>query len=202
MVQSAELLLDDTSADAVRAEWRLLSEEGLPSQADHRGPTNAPHVTVGVADEVDDAAEKALESVPLPGELRLGGLLVFTSPRRVVLARSVVVTPALLATHAAVADAWAHCPGQPDHLAPGRWTPARHPRAAPRPGPARPGRAGARDDAARARRPGERAAPMGRRRPSRLGRPRVVLGVEVGEVEHEPVPHVTPVEPFQRLTHL
>ena len=123
MVQSAELLLDDTLADAVRAEWRLLSEAGLPSQADHRGPTNAPHVTVGVADEVDDPAESALETVPLARDLRLGGLLVFASPRRVVLARAVIVTPALLATHAAVAEAWARCPGRPEHLQPGRWTP-------------------------------------------------------------------------------
>lgn len=123
MVQSAELLLDDTLADAVRAEWRLLSAAGLPSQADHRGPTNAPHVTVGVADELDDEAEAALETVPRPDELRLGGLLVFASPRRVVLARSVVATPALLATHVAVAEAWSHCPGRPDHLEPGRWTP-------------------------------------------------------------------------------
>ena len=123
MVQSAELLVDDALADAVRDEWRLLSEAGLPSLADHRGPTNAPHVTVGVADEVDDAAEEALASVPLPGELRLGGLLVFAGPRRVVLARAVVATPALLATHVAVTEAWAHCPGRPDHLEPGRWTP-------------------------------------------------------------------------------
>lgn len=123
MVQSAELLLDDALTDAVRDEWRLLAEAGLPSQAGHRGATNAPHVTVGVVDEVDDAAEAALTAVPLPGELRLGGLLVFASPRRVVLARSVVVTPALLATHVAVSQAWEHCAGRPDHLEPGRWTP-------------------------------------------------------------------------------
>ncbi len=43
-LHSVEALLDATTDTAVRKEWAALAEAGLPSQAAHRGPTNAPHV--------------------------------------------------------------------------------------------------------------------------------------------------------------
>lgn len=122
MVQSVELLLGGALDASVRREWDLLSEAGLPSQADHRGPTNAPHVTLGVASRLDAVAESALAGVRPPATLLLGGLLVF-SGRRFVLSRLVVVSDALLAAHADVARALQECPGQPATTAPGRWTP-------------------------------------------------------------------------------
>ena len=41
-----EAVLDPESDAAVRACWAALDEAGLPSQAQHRGETNAPHVTL------------------------------------------------------------------------------------------------------------------------------------------------------------
>ena len=124
MVQSVELVLDVGLDAQVRDEWELLLAADLPSQARHTGASNAPHVTLGVADRIDAAAEEALEDVDygagLP--LRLGGLLVFGG-RTSVLSRAVVPTAQLLATHAAVHAALDEMPGRPDTTQPGLWTP-------------------------------------------------------------------------------
>lgn len=66
-LQSVELLLDPGTDEAVRALWQALSAAGLPSQADHHGPTNAPHVTLAAVPAVTGAAEEAL--VPLAARL-------------------------------------------------------------------------------------------------------------------------------------
>ncbi|MET0820857.1 MAG: 2'-5' RNA ligase family protein [Aeromicrobium sp.] len=124
MVQSVELVLDPVLDGQVREEWQLLLAADLPSQARHAGASNAPHVTLGVADRIDAAAERALENVDygagLP--LRLGGPLVFGG-RTSVLSRAVVPTSQLLATHAAVHSALSGMPGRPDTTQPGLWTP-------------------------------------------------------------------------------
>ncbi|GAB2937509.1 2'-5' RNA ligase family protein [Rhodococcus aerolatus] len=120
-VQSVELLLDDGSDAAVRAQWTALADAGLPSQARHTGESNRPHVTLAVAEaltaEQDEALVPVADDVPLP--LTLGGLLVLGG-RRGVLARLVVPSAALLALQARVAatvgDAVAH-------TGPGAWTP-------------------------------------------------------------------------------
>ncbi|MET0467327.1 MAG: 2'-5' RNA ligase family protein [Aeromicrobium sp.] len=124
MVQSVELVLDERLDALVREEWDVLSTAGLPSQARHTGPSNAPHITLGVADRMDDAAELALADVDhgIGGAVRLGGLLVFQG-RTAVLSRAVVPTEALLRTHRAVQAALADAPGRPVSTAPDRWTP-------------------------------------------------------------------------------
>ncbi len=123
-MQSAELLLDPATDAAVRAEWAALSAAGLPSQADHRGETNAPHVSVVVADRFPPAGEEALLATieALPLSLRLGAPVVFGG-RRLVLARLVVVDRPLLDLHAAVGDALAGASDRSPHTAPGRWVP-------------------------------------------------------------------------------
>lgn len=68
-LQSVELVLDAATDQAVRGLWQALAEAGLPSQADHRGPTNAPHVTLAAVPVVSAAAEEAL--VPLAARLPL-----------------------------------------------------------------------------------------------------------------------------------
>lgn len=123
MPQTIELTLDDDLDRAVRAEWDLLASAGLPSQALHLGLTNAPHVTLGVASALDAVTLERLAAVELPGEVRLGGLLVFRGRRSAVVSRGVVPSAALLATHAAVDAAMAGAPGRPDLTLPGRWTP-------------------------------------------------------------------------------
>ncbi|MGB3763777.1 MAG: 2'-5' RNA ligase family protein [Ornithinimicrobium sp.] len=123
-MQSVELVLDDAADAAVRAQWAALAAAGLPSQADHTSASNAPHVTVGVADAIDETVERQLEdaaaALPLPAQL---GPLVLLGGRRVVLARMVVVTKALLALHHQVSRTMAECPGRSDYLRPGQWVP-------------------------------------------------------------------------------
>ena len=124
MVQSVELVLDARLDAAVREEWDALRDAGLPSQARHTGASNAPHVTLGVADVVDERVERALAEVDygVGAPLRLGGLLVFTG-RTSVLSRVVVPSSQLLATHRSVAEAMDGLPGRPPSVAPGAWTP-------------------------------------------------------------------------------
>ena len=123
-MQSVELLLDPATDTRVRDQWQLLVEAGLPSQARHTGPTNAPHVTLAVRDAVDPAAEPRLRELAaaLPLPVRLGPVAVF-GRHRYVLVLLLVVDTHLLALHAAVAGALGHH-GLGDPLTePGRWTP-------------------------------------------------------------------------------
>lgn len=105
-MHALELLLDPTADDAVRREWALLQEAGLPSQADHRGESNAPHITVLATDEQPSgiAAVSTLAAGALPLRVRLGSLVVFPG-RRLVLARLVIVDEGLLGLHRAVLGA-------------------------------------------------------------------------------------------------
>ncbi|WP_285063011.1 2'-5' RNA ligase family protein [Frigoribacterium sp. ME-P-080] len=124
-MHSLELLLDPASDGAVRDEWRVLSAAGLPSQGDHVGTSNAPHVTLVARPDLDPAADPRLlplsEALPMPAEL--GGLLLFGSPPRgLVLVRPVVVTGELLDLHARVHESLGGA-GDVPHTTPGRWTP-------------------------------------------------------------------------------
>ncbi|GGG11508.1 hypothetical protein GCM10007304_26930 [Rhodococcoides trifolii] len=124
MVQSIEMLLDDELDARVRREWHYLAELGLPSQANHRGASNRPHVTVGVAHSVTDETERELVDLADTASLdiRLGGLLVFGS-RNIVLARAVVPSTAVLELHRRVRHALRHSDGVPAHLDVGHYTP-------------------------------------------------------------------------------
>ena len=64
-MQTVELLLDPTTDAAVRAEWQRLAEAGLPSQARHHGGTNAPHITLGVAEMIPEEVERRLSLAAL-----------------------------------------------------------------------------------------------------------------------------------------
>ncbi|TIC86574.1 2'-5' RNA ligase family protein [Nocardioides sp. GY 10127] len=90
---SLELVLDDPDDLAVRRRWEALREAGLPSQADHASPTNAPHVSLVEAPVIDDAAldvARARLRTLLPVTARVSGLLVLGG-RRLTLARPVVL---------------------------------------------------------------------------------------------------------------
>lgn len=125
MTQSVELLLDDLTETAVRAEWDRLADAGLPSERRLvPSPSHRPHVTLwagpAVAPEVEASLPGLVADLPLP--VQLGGLLVF-GPRRgqLVLVRQVVASPALLAVQGRVAQA---CGVEEDsHFARGRWSP-------------------------------------------------------------------------------
>lgn len=124
-MHSIELLLDPASDAAVRDEWRVLSAAGLPSQGDHAGTSNAPHVTLVARPGLDPAADPRLlplsAALPMPAEL--GGLLLFGAPPRgLVLVRPVVVTTGLLSLHTLVHETLGGA-GDVPHTTPGRWTP-------------------------------------------------------------------------------
>ena len=116
MTQSVELLLDERLDALVRAEWAALVDAGLPSQARHAGASNAPHVTLGVADRLLDEEEAALREIDhrIGSPVVLGGFIVFGG-RSYVLSRLVVPTVALLTVHREVCTAI----GADD----GTWTP-------------------------------------------------------------------------------
>lgn len=118
-----DLVLDDAADRAVRGEWARLADAGLPSQAQHRSPSNRPHVTVTTSEgwpEADAlaAALQPLAALPLAG--RLGAPVVF-GRGPFVLARVVVVSEMLVRLHAGLAAALA--PLSSELVEPGRWLP-------------------------------------------------------------------------------
>ncbi|RYP82473.1 2'-5' RNA ligase family protein [Nocardioides guangzhouensis] len=123
MVQALELTFDRRTDDAVRAQWDVLKDAGLPSLARHTGPTNRPHVTLDTREEVAADAERALTPIALrlPIELLIGAPLLFHARRRWVLARHIVVDRPLLELHAH-AQAVLGNGGSP-LTSPGRWVP-------------------------------------------------------------------------------
>lgn len=119
-VVSLELVFDDDTDAAVRAEWDALLRADLPSQARHRGQSNRPHTTLLVRDElrrIDDAP--LAEALPLP--LILGAPLVFGAGPHRVIARSVVPTVELLELHT-LAHRLAGPGADAEHTMPGAWT--------------------------------------------------------------------------------
>ena len=135
MRHSLELIPDEPGDLSLRRDWELLHRAGLPSQSDHRGATNAPHVTAISLPVIDEELRRSAAATIgplLPVRCTLTGLVVL-GDRRLVLARLVEVPDAPVT---AVLDVKAATHG---HAFPG-WLPPRHHRA--RPGP---GRAGAGD---------------------------------------------------------
>lgn len=94
-----ELLPDQTGDAAVRRDWKCLSEAGLPSQADHQGSTNAPHVTAiavpAISGENEALAVELLGPL-LPIEGALSGMAIFGQSHQV-LARLVEVPDEVVA---------------------------------------------------------------------------------------------------------
>lgn len=86
-----ELVPDNAGRDAVLRDWQALRDAGLPSQLDHRGTTNTPHLTVLAAPALppDDRAADVLGPL-LPVRVRSTGVLLLGG-ERVTLARAVDV---------------------------------------------------------------------------------------------------------------
>lgn len=83
-LHALELVPDEAGRALVRAQWQLLRDAGLPSQLDHRGTTNAPHLTVVAAPELPpealDVARVRLGGL-LPVRARMSGLLLLGGER-------------------------------------------------------------------------------------------------------------------------
>ena len=84
-VDALELRLSAADDALVRDVWEALRAAGLPSQADHRSASNAPHVTLpspaapGGTITGDEAA--AAVGPLLPAPLRIGGTVLFGRDR-------------------------------------------------------------------------------------------------------------------------
>jgi hypothetical protein len=79
-----ELLPDAAGEEAVRRDWQALRDAGLPSQLDHRGTTNGPHLTLVAAPLLGPADdERALELLAplLPVEVRVAGVALLGGSR-------------------------------------------------------------------------------------------------------------------------
>jgi hypothetical protein len=124
MVQSVELLLDAHLEAMVRREQQALVDAGVARQLRRGGDPAVPHLTVGVAASIPPDIEDALRAIDhgVGLELRLGGLLLLGG-RSTVLVRVVVPSLRLLEVQATVWETLRGCPGMPDNLAPGAWTP-------------------------------------------------------------------------------
>jgi len=126
MVHSVELLFDADSDAAIRSVWDDLADAGVRSQAGHKAPSNRPHVTLAVAENMDIAVNDALQVVRqhLPFSCAVGAPMLF-GRRDFTLVRLIVPSAQLLSLHAAVHGACLpHMPTGPlPHSEPGRWTP-------------------------------------------------------------------------------
>ena len=90
-LHALELVPDEAGRDAVRRDWQVLRDAGLPSQLDHRGPSNAPHVTVVSAPVLPEAAIDVAAvrlGALLPVAARAAGVLLLGGAR-VTIARAV-----------------------------------------------------------------------------------------------------------------
>lgn len=102
-MRSIELVLDEATDGAIRAEWHALAAEGLPSLASHTASSNAPHVTLAAGTGLVVSAVTLDTFDVLPTPARFGALATFPAGRdRFVLVRTVVVTAELLSIHARV----------------------------------------------------------------------------------------------------
>ncbi|MEV7632653.1 2'-5' RNA ligase family protein [Microbacterium sp. NPDC089318] len=124
-VVSIELLLDEQTEAAVRAEWQALAAAGLSSLAAHTSASNRPHITLLVREQLRMLDPKALADRPA-FDVRLGAPLLFGSGDRRVLARSVVPSAELLDLHREVHAAAGPAPGpggDAAHTTTGTWMP-------------------------------------------------------------------------------
>ena len=124
MAQSVELLLDDVSDAAIRAQWDALAAAGLPSLARQAAPSHRPHVTLAARRSVDPAVESVLAHAvhALPLRVRIGALACF-GRGSYVLVRVLAASTTLLELQAAVTAVLGPDPATEHHFGTGRWTP-------------------------------------------------------------------------------
>jgi 2'-5' RNA ligase len=126
MVHSVELLFDRDADAAIRHIWDDLNEAGVRSQAAHTGPSNRPHITLAVAETMDESVHDALRPLlrRLPLSCTIGAPMLF-GRRDFTLVRLIVPSAELLSLHAEVQNTCLpHMPAGPlSHSEPGQWTP-------------------------------------------------------------------------------
>lgn len=125
-MRTVELLPDTATEAHVREMWRMMAAAGLSSLAEHRHPTNRPHVTLATCEDLRPSARAELAALfdgGLPVPFRLDGLLRFDGRTRV-LAWRVAADAPVLELHRRVWEVLAPTAGRLNPLhAPGRWIP-------------------------------------------------------------------------------
>lgn len=129
MVHSIELLLDDESEAAIKRQWRMLADAGLPSE--HRSPSGGsrrPHITMIACEQIPVPTALGLgpslsDALPLP--VVVGAPMIFGIPKvgrpGLILVRQVVATVELLQLQQKV---FAACPPPVEHrFETGFWAP-------------------------------------------------------------------------------
>jgi hypothetical protein len=126
VVHSVELVFDADTEAVVRRMWDDLRDAGVRSQANTKAPSNRPHVTLAVAEHMDDAVDDALRPVLdlLPLACTVGAPMLF-GRGPFTLVRLVVPSTELMALHARVHEACLPymAPGPLPHSDPGHWAP-------------------------------------------------------------------------------
>ena len=123
MAQSLEFYFDGEADSAVRALWRRLADNGVPSMASRTHGRHRPHVTFAAAGSIPAATRNALRE-----DLRLLSIpalwLSTLAASDGVLMLTAVVDTELLAVHSAVHDVLAKRVKQPvAYYLPGSWLP-------------------------------------------------------------------------------
>ncbi|HET6300412.1 2'-5' RNA ligase family protein [Microbacterium sp.] len=119
---SVELVLDPETESTVREDWDRLLAADLPSAGRNPAPSNRPHVTLAVRDDLEPSVFTGVADL-LPVTLELGGTLLLGHRDRFILTRHIVVNRALLDVHLAVADLAGPPEPRYSNTLPDRWTP-------------------------------------------------------------------------------
>lgn len=119
---SVELVPDPQIEAVVRDDWARLEAAGLANSGRNPSPSNRPHITVAVRDDLEiSSLDGVAAQLPIP--LELGGIVLFRHRDRVVVARQVVASAALLRLHLDIADRTGPAGPRYTNTAPDRWTP-------------------------------------------------------------------------------
>jgi 2'-5' RNA ligase len=127
MVHSVELLFDTETDAEVRHLWSELTDVGVRSLASSTSPSNRPHVTLSVAEGMDDAVNDALRRLlhRLPFSCTIGAPMLF-GRGPFTLVRLLIPSAELLALQADVHEVCLPHMSQAGplpHAEPGHWTP-------------------------------------------------------------------------------
>ncbi len=126
MVHSVELLFDAESEAGLRRIWDDLTDAGVRSLASSTSPSNRPHVTLSVAEHMNDDVNEALRPALrlLPFACTIGAPLLF-GRGPFTLVRLVIPSTDLLTLQSEVHRACLPhmSPGPLPHAEPGHWTP-------------------------------------------------------------------------------
>ncbi|MHC6591374.1 2'-5' RNA ligase family protein [Arthrobacter sp. C152] len=119
-MRSIELVFDDSTDSAIRADWSRLAEAGLPSLAGHSSPSNSPHITLAAGPQLECGSPDGLWTA-LPIAVGFPGAVIFPAGKgSYVLARLVVLGTPLLELHQRLHQ---HVSGALPLTLPGAWTP-------------------------------------------------------------------------------